>query len=160
LASYSYPTFTTHTHARTHISYISPEGAYGTVLDWHAADQWSLGVILYIILTARPLYSHPNDRAFEILACGGAPMLVHHYATVYGLALPEGAVELVTALLRPDPIDRPTIEEVLMHPWVRPALEGLRGHWWTQPQQPQLQLQPLRSTKGRGVISETEMEEQ
>jgi serine/threonine protein kinase len=130
-------------------SYVSPEGAYGTVLDWHAADAWSLGICLYIMLTARPLYSHPDDRAFEILVCDGAPSLLHHYATVYGLTLPEGAAELITALLRPDPIDRPTIEEVLMHPWVRPAL----GAGWA------VGLQLLRVGKG---VPETEagMEEQ
>ncbi len=120
--TFFWPSFSSQKH-----SYVSPEGAYGTVLDWHAADAWSLGICLYIMLTARPLYSHPDDRAFEILACGGAPSLLHHYATEYGLALPEGATELITALLRPDPIDRPTIEEVLLHPWVRPVLARVAG---------------------------------
>lgn len=33
------------------------------MLDSHATDMWSLGVCLYVMLTARPLYTHPKDRA-------------------------------------------------------------------------------------------------
>lgn len=115
-------------HTINQNSHVSPEGVYGSVLDWHAADAWSLGICLYILLTRRPLYAHPNDRAFDILATGGAPALLRHYATAHGLKLPDGAMELVTALLRPDPRDRLTVEEVLIHPWVRPAFEDA-GHY-------------------------------
>ena len=103
--------------------YVSPEAIYGSVLDWHAADCWSLGICLYIMLTRRPLYLDPDDRAFELLALGGAKTIVTHYAANYGLVLPDGAAELVTALLRPNPADRPTLEEVLLHPWVREGVE-------------------------------------
>lgn len=51
------------THSTNHDRYVSPEGAYGTILDFHATDMWSLGVCLYVMLTARPLYTHAEDRA-------------------------------------------------------------------------------------------------
>lgn len=52
----------------------------GRVPDWHAADTWSLGVCLYMLLTGRPLYRDPEDVAFTLLAQGGAPGLLHFYA--------------------------------------------------------------------------------
>lgn len=128
------------------------------MLDWHAADQWSLGICLYIMLTARPLYAHPDDRAFEILATGGAPALLRHYAVAYGLTLPDGAMELVCALLRPDPRDRPTVEEVLLHPWVRPAVEGAARGWLVGTTAPAVAGQEVIGGWGppQGAIPESE----
>ncbi len=61
--------------------YVSPEvAARRGVADWHAADVWSLGICLYVMLTGRPLYQGPQDEAFVLLAQGGAPGLVHYHA--------------------------------------------------------------------------------
>jgi serine/threonine protein kinase len=42
-------------------------------VDLLAADVWSLGVLLYMLLTGSPLYSSPKDPAFRVLARGTAP---------------------------------------------------------------------------------------
>lgn len=69
----------------------------------------------------------------EIIACGGAPFLIDHYAVTYGLTLPPGAAELVMFLLQPDPRDRPTVEDVLLHPWVNDGVEGQQQRQWRPP---------------------------
>lgn len=64
---------------------MAPEVSDGSVRDWHAADAWALGVTLYILLTGRPLYTDPEDRAFDLLAGGAVREVLAHYATyVFG----------------------------------------------------------------------------
>jgi serine/threonine protein kinase len=61
-------------------SYAAPEIVARRVTDWAAADIWSLGISLYNMLTARPMYTRPEDDAFAWLARGKAAALVYHYA--------------------------------------------------------------------------------
>ena len=42
--------------------YVCPETVLELATDPFAADVWSLGVVLYILLTHRPLYADPSDR--------------------------------------------------------------------------------------------------
>jgi serine/threonine protein kinase len=49
-------------------SYVAPEAVLGHCpLDPGALDVWALGVVLFILLTACPLYSTPDDPAFAAL---------------------------------------------------------------------------------------------
>lgn len=47
--------------------YLAPEVVVCDAYDPFAADVWSVGVCLYMMLTAKPLYSHYNDISFELL---------------------------------------------------------------------------------------------
>lgn len=76
-STYHPPPLTTHPNARPH---PPKQCVTGLVQDWHAADMWSLGICLYMMLTGRPLYRGPDDEAFALLAGGGAPGLLHFYA--------------------------------------------------------------------------------
>jgi len=54
--------------------YVSPEcvvAKEGEVVDVHTADIWSLGVVLYTMLTARRLYTSPGDKNNKIISLGG-----------------------------------------------------------------------------------------
>jgi serine/threonine protein kinase len=106
-------------------SYLSPEVARQEAFDPFAADVWSLGVLLHILLTKAPLYSSPDDYAFRLMASGHVELLLDHYATL-GVSLPcPTARDLVAWMCAADPCQRPTVEQVLAHPWV--AEEAQRG---------------------------------
>lgn len=98
---------------------VAPELVAGQVIDWTSFDVWSLGVMLYILLTGTPLYHHPNDPSFELLKSEGAAGLINFYAKAYGLRLSSVAEDLVSSMLRPDPLKRPTLDEIVNHPFIQ-----------------------------------------
>lgn len=98
-------------------SYVCPEVVREDVSDPFAADVWSLGVILFIMLTLTPLYQSPEDVAFRMLCNGQFDELLDHYATL-GVGVSPCARSLIKGMLCPDPETRLTLEEVLSHPWM------------------------------------------
>jgi len=99
--------------------YMPPECVNGTVLDWLAADIWSLGICLYMMLTRHPLYLDPGEVVFALLCQGEARRVIEFYSTEHGLVLPAAAAELIEWMLSPRPEERPTLEQVLEHAWVK-----------------------------------------
>jgi serine/threonine protein kinase len=98
-------------------NYICPEIADERPFDGFAVDMWSVGIILYIMLTVTPLYASSNDKAFELILNGELDRLLDHYEG-YGLILSPLARDLVMKLLEVDPRKRITLEEALEHPWL------------------------------------------
>ena len=98
-------------------SYLAPEVVLEEPCDPFAADVWSLGICMYILLTGRPLYSSPHDQAFKAMARGGVRQVVALYET-FGLHLSPCAKDLVCSMLDADATQRPTLEEVLEHPFL------------------------------------------
>jgi len=96
--------------------YMSPEVVDEEAFDPYASDIWSLGICLYTLCTGRPLYSFPDDAAFQLMAEGRVDEVVEAYEK-YGLQLSPNAKDLVCSMLHCDPSKRPTIEEVLQHPF-------------------------------------------
>ena len=91
------------------------------------ADVWALGVILYSMLSgARMPFNMaaasqcPRYAAF--LKSGLGPLCAHHEFSC-------GALELLEAMLRPNPDERITIEGVLSSPWLssHEAAAGVAG---------------------------------
>jgi serine/threonine protein kinase len=92
--------------------------ALGQPLDPLALDVWSLGVMLYTMLTGSPLYSSPHDPAFRLLARGGAAGLIRHYEA-FGLCLTPAAADLVCRMLDADTATRITVQQIRRSPWVQ-----------------------------------------
>lgn len=93
--------------------YVAPE-----VLRRHygvEADIWSAGVILYILLTGVPPFWAENEQGvFEAILQGQVDYISDPWPSIS-----NDAKELVSSMLQVDPKDRPSVAEILKHPWVR-----------------------------------------
>jgi serine/threonine protein kinase len=95
-------------------NYLAPEVAAGRRYGL-SADVWSLGVALFTMLTG-----HPPFQGARV-----ADTLANVREGRYSHALPEAvgpvARELLAWLLRADPAQRPTLPQVLSHPFLSPT---------------------------------------
>jgi serine/threonine protein kinase len=98
-------------------NYMSPEiFANRDNFDGFAVDLWSAGVIAYIMLTGFPPYDMPalEDERFAII-CNGDLM---QQLQAWDIYLSEEAGHLLQWMLSPNPKDRPTLSQVMLHEWV------------------------------------------
>jgi serine/threonine protein kinase len=92
------------------IYYTAPECLAETPYHGSSADMWSLGVVLYAMITGDLPWAHPNPSSVinSILECDyKIPSTV-----------PEKISALISSLLNVDPSLRITAEEVKCHPWI------------------------------------------
>lgn len=104
-------------------AYTPPEIIDGTQTRMESSfDMWSLGVILYIMLTGiHPfdLYGNATDREIQkSIRSGKRPPLEKSALTAH---LSDDALRLLSQLLQWDPRKRLSAHDVLRHPWLDSA---------------------------------------
>ena len=95
------------------VYYIAPEVLLGSYDE--KCDVWSLGVILYILLSGRPPFNGNSDR--EILTNvrqGQVKFPPERWKNTS-----EQAIDLITQMLNKDPEKRISSKAAMAHPWVQ-----------------------------------------
>uniref|UniRef100_A0A8D2JQE5 non-specific serine/threonine protein kinase n=1 Tax=Sciurus vulgaris TaxID=55149 RepID=A0A8D2JQE5_SCIVU len=90
--------------------YSAPEVARREDYEGPPADVWSLGVVLYFMLTGSRAFLANTAREVRRRVTEGTYELPPH--------LSQGAQSLIREMLTVDLAQRPTLEQVLGHPWL------------------------------------------
>eukprot|EP00656_Telonema_subtile_P057050 TRINITY_DN928_c0_g1_i2.p1 TRINITY_DN928_c0_g1~~TRINITY_DN928_c0_g1_i2.p1 ORF type:complete len:408 (-),score=50.59 TRINITY_DN928_c0_g1_i2:168-1391(-) len=92
--------------------YLAPEVTVSLPYDAMQADIWSSGVLLYVLITACLPFEHENEGELYKLIQSAL------FEWPENVKVSEGARDLVSRMLQPDPTERITTAQVLVHPWV------------------------------------------
>jgi calcium/calmodulin-dependent protein kinase I len=94
--------------------YVAPEILRKTSYDYRC-DYWSIGVVMFILLSGTPPFYHEdNFELFEMIKKGQYDFS----APVWKDVSAEGK-NLISKLLRVDPKERITKEEIKSHDWIQ-----------------------------------------
>jgi serine/threonine protein kinase len=103
--------------------YIAPEvyavdQTRGGSYDPLKADVWSLGVVLFILMTGAPPLENPcsTDRYFCMIRDGRIKDLVREHGLSKDIS--SDCIDLLSRMLCADPNKRPNLKEVAEHKWV------------------------------------------
>lgn len=93
--------------------YVAPEILQGESYDYKV-DVWSFGVIAYIMLVGFPPFYHPNNaELFRQIKRGK-----YEFPSPYWDDVSQDAKDFINFMLVTNPVERPTISEVLKHKWL------------------------------------------
>ncbi|XP_030524844.1 calcium-dependent protein kinase 26 isoform X1 [Rhodamnia argentea] len=100
--------------------YIAPEVLVGGYSQ--AADVWSAGVILYILLSGvPPFWGKTKSKIFEAVRAANLRFPASHWEGKSSLAK-----DLIAGMLQLDPTKRLTAAEVIDHPWMELCEQGVQ----------------------------------
>ena len=102
-------------------SYIAPEvlkrrhtvmhrGKYGK-----SADMWSLGVILYILISGTPPYNIDGAAGMDVVLQSSMKI---YFPDKHWSGISAEAKDLISKLLSKDPRSRISVREAMEHPWI------------------------------------------
>jgi serine/threonine protein kinase len=99
-------------------TYMAPEIKNGQFYDGKKSDIFSLGVILFILVQCLfPFAEAKDDDYYYKLIRSG--QLEKYWQKTNGTNLSPEFKDLVLSMLSHDPSKRPTIEQVIQHPWMQ-----------------------------------------
>lgn len=93
-------------------NYIAPEVLDGKVGHSYEVDVWSLGVIIYAMLIGKPPFETPDVKTTY------KKIKMNQYQFPDHVVIPESAKNLISKILVSDPSKRPTLDEIMMHPFM------------------------------------------
>ena len=100
--------------------YCAPEILSDTVRTgavWKAADMWSIGVILFLLVCGFPPFNGDSqEKIFRKIKKG--QFRFPRPSELGGVQLSESVRDLITSLLKMKPADRLTADAALQHPWI------------------------------------------
>eukprot|EP00808_Paulinella_micropora_P011569 g75061.t1 len=122
-------------------NYMAPEVYAGTTYDGRQADCWSVGMVLFTMLTGSPLYAKPTLQDSNCrLALRAGRVGLKKVLDAWGIPVPAGALDVMAALLRPEG-ERMSMAELLLVPWLADIMVNEK----TTPQK--FALEPTESKK-------------
>lgn len=96
--------------------YMAPELLEKKKYNGFKVDIWSLGIILYTLLYGEMPFEEEDDLKTQVKIINDEP--------VYKNDIPVEAISLIQSLLKKNPNDRPSIKEVLSHPFIESLGSG------------------------------------
>jgi polo-like kinase 1 len=93
-------------------NYIAPEILEGKSGHSYEVDVWSLGVIIYTLLVGKPPFETPDVKTTY------KKIRMNSYSFPEHVPLSDASKGLITKILNLDPSKRPTLDEILQHPFL------------------------------------------
>eukprot|EP01017_Pseudomicrothorax_dubius_P045733 TRINITY_DN794_c0_g1_i1.p1 TRINITY_DN794_c0_g1~~TRINITY_DN794_c0_g1_i1.p1 ORF type:complete len:643 (-),score=160.85 TRINITY_DN794_c0_g1_i1:66-1994(-) len=93
-------------------NYIAPEILEGKNGHSYEVDIWSLGVILYALLIGKPPFETPDVKTTY------KKIRMNSYSFPEHVPISDAAKSLIQKILVLDPTQRPTLDEILEHPFL------------------------------------------
>jgi len=128
------------------IAYAAPEAIEGMQPYTQAVDMWAAGVVLYAMLSASAPFDSPDGPEATAARIRAAKPGSVDFSEACWAEVSPSAKELICALLHPDPAQRMTLEQAIIHPWVsatQPAAEP------AGPERPKFSLRCTWHTKAK-----------
>jgi len=96
-------------------AYIAPEVITNEGYKGFYIDHWSLGVLLYAMITAKvPFHASNMQELLEVIM---------KKKLRFSLTVSKLVVDLIESLLKINPVERLSIPEILEHPWMKKEIE-------------------------------------
>ena len=93
-------------------NYIAPEVLEGKQGHSYEVDVWSLGVIIYTLIIGKPPFE-TNDVKTTYKR-----IRMNNYTFPANVTISDPAKDMISRILNNDPSRRPSLDEILSHPWV------------------------------------------
>jgi len=105
-------------------SYMAPEVLARRKYDGKKSDCWSIGVVLFILLSGNPPFqiARADQDWWFMQLVQGRPDRFWRSHKRYFPNFPQGPQTLITGMFQPDPSKRLSVQEVSLHPWVNSDL--------------------------------------
>ncbi|AMD19038.1 HBR137Wp [Eremothecium sinecaudum] len=93
--------------------YMAPELIKRETYDGYKVDTWSLGIILYTLLHGYMPFDEGDTSATSLKIMNNEPEIIDDYTN-------SASRDLIQQLLQKNPSFRPSLNEVLVHPFLQP----------------------------------------